>query len=83
MKVTVFSTNTCPYCVMLKRWLDENKIEYQNYMVDENPYAAQMMMQLSDGNRGVPFTAIEKDDGEMVRVLGFDRPMLQSALGIR
>lgn len=58
MKVTVYSTTTCPYCVMLKRWLDEKKIEYTEYMVDKNPVAAQVMVRQS-GQMGVPFSTIE------------------------
>ena len=53
MKVTVYSTTTCPYCVMLKKWLDDKGVEYQEYTVDTNPYAAQMMAMQSGGERGV------------------------------
>lgn len=67
---------------MLKNWLKENNVEFQDYLLDENPYAAQMMLQESDGSRGVPFTTIKKDDGEVVKVLGFDRPMLQRVIGV-
>lgn len=79
MKVTVYSTTTCPYCVMLKRWLGERNIEFTDYFVDKNPYAAQMMMQLS-GQQGVPFTTIEDDDGVIDGVLGFDRQTLEELL---
>lgn len=79
MKVTVYSTATCPYCVMLKRWLEDKKIEFTEYMVDKNPYAAQMMVAQS-GQRGVPFTTIEHDDGHVDKVLGFDRPRFEAVL---
>ena len=79
MKITVYSTKTCPYCVMLKRWLDEKSVPYTNYFVDENPYAAQMMIQQS-GQRGVPFSTIQYDDGETLGILGFDRPKFETAL---
>lgn len=81
-KVTVYSTTTCPYCVMLKKWLDDKGIEYTDYMVDKNPYAAQMMVQQS-GQSGVPFTTIEKDDGQIEGILGFDRGLLGRALGVK
>lgn len=81
-KVTVYSTTTCPYCVMLKKWLDDKGIEYTDYMVDKNPYAAQMMVQQS-GQSGVPFTTIEKDDGQIEGILGFDRGLLGQALGVK
>lgn len=79
MKITVYSTTTCPYCVMLKRWLDDKKIEYTDYLVDRNPYAAQMMIEQS-GQRGVPFSTIEHDDGTVDKVLGFDRARFESIL---
>jgi glutaredoxin len=65
-KVTVYSTMTCPYCVMLTQWLDENNVKYTEYKVDQNPIAAQNMINLS-GQRGVPFTTVE-DDKEILGV---------------
>lgn len=79
MKITVYSTKTCPYCVMLKSWLQSKSIEFTNYNVDENPIAAQNMVNLS-GQMGVPFSTIEFDDGSMEKILGFDRQKFESAL---
>lgn len=79
MNITVYSTTTCPYCVMLKRWLDDKKIEYTDYLVDKNPYAAQMMVQQS-GQMGVPFSTIEHEDGSVDKILGFDRERFEVAL---
>lgn len=79
MKITVYSTTTCPYCVMLKRWLDDKNISYTNYMVDRNPIAAQSMVQQS-GQQGVPFSTIEHDDGSIDKVLGFDRSQFEASL---
>ena len=62
---------------MLKNWRDEKKIEYTNYSVEINPIAAQQMVQLS-GQMGVPFTTIEKEDGDMEKILGFDRPRFEA-----
>ena len=78
-KITIYSTTTCPYCVMLKRWLDDKAIPYTNYMVDQNPIAAQNMISLS-GQTGVPFSTIEGDDGHVEKILGFDRPKFEAAL---
>lgn len=79
MKISVYSTKTCGYCQMLKSWLDAKDIEYTNYSVDENPLAAQMMI-MQSGQRGVPFTTIEHDDGRIDKVLGFDRARLAALL---
>jgi glutaredoxin len=79
MKITVYSTTTCPYCTMLEQWLEQKSIKYTRYNVDENPYALQTMVAQS-GQRGVPFSTIEFDDGRVEKVLGFDRPRFESIL---
>lgn len=79
MKVTVYSTSTCPYCVMLKQWLDQKDVKYDEYMVDKNLYAAQVMIQQS-GQMGVPFSTVEHEDGSLDKILGFDREKFSVAL---
>ena len=79
MKITVYSTTTCPFCVQLKRWLDQQGVKYDDYLVDQNPYAAQVMIQQS-GQMGVPFSTVEHDDGTMDKILGFDREKFAIAL---
>lgn len=79
MKVTVYTTESCPYCVMLKNWLNAKGVQYEQYSVDKNPIAAQQMIQLSQ-QRGVPFSTVEYDDGSMEKILGFDRPRFEQAL---
>ncbi len=76
-KVNVYSTKTCPYCTMLKRWLDSKGVAYTNYNVDEDGRAANEMISLS-GQMGVPFTTIEDDEGKVSKVLGFDVPKLEA-----
>ncbi|MBI2594505.1 hypothetical protein HYW39_02290, partial [Candidatus Curtissbacteria bacterium] len=49
--------------------------------VDEKPQEAQKMIEIS-GQMGVPFTVIEKDDGQSVNILGFDKTRIDEALGI-
>lgn len=79
MKITIYSTKTCGYCHMLKDWLDKKDVEYIEFKVDENPYAAQLMVSKS-GQMGVPYSIIETDDGEEVGILGFDRARFEQVL---
>lgn len=79
MKITVYSTRSCVYCTMLKRWLDEKNVKYDVYNVDENQIAAQNMVRIS-GQMGVPFSTVERDDGKTVNILGFDRGKFEVAL---
>lgn len=81
MKVTVYSTKTCGYCRMLKKWLDDKGIAYTNYSVDENPLAAQMMV-MQSGQMGVPFSTIEHENGRIDKVLGFDKAKLEALLAL-
>lgn len=81
-EVTIYSTHTCPYCKMLKAWLDEQKTAYTNYFVDEEATKMEEMMKISDGHMGVPFSVIKKDDGSEVKIAGFDKKKFEQALGI-
>lgn len=78
-RITVYSTRTCGYCVMLKGWLQSKKIPFTEYSVDYNRIAAEHMVRLS-GQMGVPFTTIEYADGTMEMILGFDRPRFEASL---
>ena len=81
-KITVYSTRTCSYCVMLKSWLQSKNVPFTEYSVDYNRIAAEHMVRLS-GQMGVPFTTVEFTDRTVKKVLGFDRqqlePLLESA----
>ncbi|WP_404335103.1 glutaredoxin family protein [Planococcus rifietoensis] len=73
-QVTVYSTNTCPYCTMLKNFLDQNGVAYTDVNVQKDPVAASRLVQ-ETGQMGVPQTNI---NGEWV--LGFDPQRVQSLL---
>ncbi len=73
-QVTVYSTNTCPYCTMLKNYLDQNGIAYTEVNVQEDQAAANRLVQTT-GQMGVPQANI---NGEWV--LGFDPQRVQSLL---
>jgi glutaredoxin 3 len=73
-KVTVYSTQTCPWCVKTKEFLSENKIKFEEVNVAADQKAAQEMFRKS-GQMGVPVTDI---DGEII--VGFDKNALKKAL---
>lgn len=75
-KVRVFSTKTCPYCYMLKDYLKDNKIAFDDIMVDSDQDAAMEMVRIS-GQRGVPVAEI---NGSIV--VGFDQVKINNLLGI-
>ncbi|ANU18351.1 NrdH-redoxin [Planococcus maritimus] len=73
-QVTVYSTNTCPYCTMLKNYLDQNGVAYTEVNVQEDQAAANRLVQTT-GQMGVPQANV---NGEWV--LGFDPQRVQSLL---
>lgn len=79
-RVTMYTTRTCPFCRMQKDYFREKNVVYQEILVDENPQEAQKMIEIS-GQMGVPFTVIDRDDGQRVTILGFDRSRIDEALG--
>jgi len=66
---------------MEKAYLDSKGIKYENTFVDEDTEAASKLMGES-GQIGVPFTEITKDDGSVVKILGFDQKKLNEALNL-
>ena len=75
-EVKVYSTPTCPYCKMAKKFLGDNGIAYQDLNVAEDEAAREEMINKS-GQMGVPVIDI---DGEIV--LGFDQTKLKQKLGL-
>lgn len=74
MNITVYSTPTCPYCVMAKEYLKEKNIPFEDVDVSSDPAKAREMIQKS-GQRGVPVIDM---DGTII--VGFDRNRLETLL---
>ena len=55
--IKVFTTKTCPWCIKVKEYLKEKKIDFENIDVAENREAAMEMVRKS-GQMGVPVTQI-------------------------
>ena len=73
-KVTVYSTPTCPYCTMAKRYLNERGIKYEDVNVAADQARALEML-TKTGQMGVPVLDI---GGEVI--IGFDRNAIDYAL---
>lgn len=71
--VRVFTTQSCPYCVMAKEFLRKNRIKFKEIDVSDEE-GREEVIKLS-GQRGVPVIEI---DGKVV--IGFDKPALKRLL---
>ncbi len=74
MKIKIYSTPTCPYCIEAKKYFTENKIDFDNVDVSLDHHAADEMVKLS-GQMGVPVITID----EKV-IVGFDKPRIEKLL---
>lgn len=74
--VKVYSTPTCPYCKMVKQFLTEHQVTFEEVDVAANQSAAQEMVTKS-GQMGVPVLDI---DGQIV--VGFDKGKIKKLLSI-
>lgn len=75
-KVVVYSTDSCPWCVRAKQYLESQKIEFVEKNVAED-YDAAVEMVKKSGQQGVPVIDIE---GSII--VGFNKPAIDSALGL-
>jgi len=74
--VIVYSTETCPYCVLVKDYLKEKGITYAEKNVGTDLAAREEMMKKASA-MSVPVVDI---DGTII--LGFDKTKINQALGI-
>ena len=74
--VKIYSTPTCPYCKIVKQFLTENNVQFEDIDVAANQTAAQEMISRS-GQMGVPVVDI---DGQLV--VGFDKAKIKKLLGL-
>ena len=73
-EIRVYSTPTCPWCRMLKDFLNERKVEFEDIDVSVDRKAAGEMVEKS-GQTGVPQIEI---NGRMI--VGFDRGAIEEEL---
>ncbi len=81
MNIVIYSTETCGFCKMLKKYLDEKGIAYTEKLADSDESIAQELFEKSKGY-AVPFTVVTDDKGEEKTVLGFDVAKINAAVGI-
>jgi glutaredoxin-like YruB-family protein len=76
-RVIVFSTPTCSFCNMAKKYFRERGIRFKDVDVSRDSAAARDMLRRS-GQSGVPVIDI---NGKIV--VGFDRPKIDKYLGLK
>ncbi|MDU5806578.1 MAG: glutaredoxin family protein [Peptoniphilus harei] len=72
-KVTVYTSNTCPYCTMAKDYLKDREVEFEEKNVQTDKEARQELMAM--GYTGVPVICVDDE-----QIVGFDKARLDDLL---
>ncbi|WFA08506.1 glutaredoxin family protein [Tissierella sp. Yu-01] len=73
-EVTVYTSNTCPYCTLAKNYLTEKGVDYTEKNVQTDKEARKELMSM--GHMGVPVLVV---DGQ--EIVGFDKEKIDELLG--
>ena len=76
-KVLIFTTPTCSYCTIAKRYFKENKIRFREIDISKNETAARDI-QKKTGQTGVPVIFINN-----LPVVGFDKVKINKMLSLK
>lgn len=77
--ITIFTTNTCAYCVMVKKYLQVKGMSYEEINLDKNPEKQKEAFELS-GQLAVPVTVVTKVDDSREIVVGYNLQKLAPAI---
>ncbi|MEC1373801.1 glutaredoxin family protein [Heyndrickxia oleronia] len=78
MKITVYSSDTCPHCVSLKKWLKNNQIDYIEKNVKKAKFAEELQ---NKGIKVIPYMTIEDENTKEVdSFVGFNPKILAERL---
>lgn len=77
--ITIFTTNTCASCHMVKRWLEAKGFGFEVVNLDEHPERQEEALRLS-GALTVPVIVITKHDDTQQVIVGYNLAQLAPAL---
>lgn len=77
--ITIFTTDTCSYCVMVKRYLSAKGHQYEEINLDQDPARQAEAYELS-GALTVPITVVTKHDDSREVVVGYNLAKLAPAV---
>lgn len=69
--ITVYTTNDCKFCGMVKQYFDTKGMAYDVVNVEEQPERQKEVLELS-GMLSVPVTNVVNDDGSNKVIVGYN-----------
>lgn len=77
--ITIYTTNTCSYCPMVKRYLKSKGLPYDEVNLEENPDQQAKVFEMS-GALTVPVTIVTQQDDSQEIVVGYNLSRLAPAI---
>lgn len=77
--ITIFTTNTCAYCGMVKKYLGAKGHMYEEVNLDQHPHRQAEAMKIS-GALTVPVTIVTKHDDSQEVIVGYNLARLAPAV---
>ena len=77
--ITVYTRTSCPYCELVKKFLDAKGAAYKTINMEERPDAMQEILSMT-GRAIAPTTIIEKADGSKDVIVGFNLGRIAPAI---
>ncbi len=77
--ITIYTTNTCAYCVMVKKWLGTKGHAYKEVNLDDHPERQKEAFEAS-GQLAVPVTIVTKKDDSKEVIVGYNLAKLAPAV---
>lgn len=77
--ITIFTTNTCSYCGMVKRYLSSKGLPYEEVNLEEHPDRQEEALKMS-GSLTVPITIVTKHDDSQEVIVGYNLSRLAPAV---
>lgn len=77
--ITIFTTNTCAYCQMVKKYLGTKGMKYEEVDLDQHPDRQAEALRLS-GALTVPVTVVTKEDNSQEVIVGYNLAKLAPAV---
>ena len=77
--VTIFTTNTCGYCQMVKKYLGAKGVAYEEVNLDTFPERQSEAISLS-GAMTVPVTVVTQNDDSRDVIVGYNLAKLAPAV---
>jgi glutaredoxin 3 len=77
--ITIFTTNTCAYCAMVKKYLGAKGHAWEEVNLDEHPERQAEALSLS-GALTVPVTVVTKQDDSREVIVGYNLAKLAPAV---